>query len=218
MMLLFLSQGPEGTADLRVAPSSFAVWIVLAPLMGLAYGVFTAFAIHLVRELRRLFVQPLVIELYHPEPVYAFSPLASRLAFLIAFITYGWAAGNPTTFTDVLSLITFIMMVLLALIVFLFPLWGAHRKLAAEKSLALAGNGSRLKSTTVELHRRVDEGKLVGMDDLNKTLASLDLERAHLSRVPTWPWQPETLRGLVAALILPVVIWLIQYVLGRALG
>ena len=75
-----------------------------------------------------------------------------------------------------------------------------------------------MKSTTAELHRRLDQAKITGMDDLHKALASLDLERAHLSRVPTWPWQPETLRGLVAALALPIVIWLIQYGLGRLLG
>jgi hypothetical protein len=82
----------------------------------------------------------------------------------------------------------------------------------------LAENGARLKATSFELHRRLDSGKIVGMDELNKALSSLDLERSHLSRVPTWPWQPETLRGLVAAVALPIVIWLIQYGLQRLLG
>jgi hypothetical protein len=67
--------------------------------MGLAYG-FTAFAISWVRA--ALSVQPLVIELYHPEPVYAFRP---RLALPSIALIVRLAAGNPTTFTDA-SLIT----------------------------------------------------------------------------------------------------------------
>jgi hypothetical protein len=218
VLVLYYLQGPAGAVTLRVAPSTFPFWSVFTLLFTLSYGPFTAFAIHQVLELRRLFAQPLVIDLYHPEPMYAFSPLAARLAFVLALVTYGWGMSDPTTFTNLLSLATSIGMVALALAVFAFPLWGAHRKLAAEKKRALAGNGARLKSTAAELHRRLDQAEITGMDDLHKALASLDLERAHLSRVPTWPWQPETLRGLVAALALPIVIWLIQYGLGRLLG
>lgn len=218
VMVLYMLEGPAGVAALRVPPSAFTFWSIFSLLAGLAYGPFTAIAIHQVRELRRLFAQPLVIDLYHPEPVYAFSPLAARLAFAIALITYGWLITDPTTLTNPLSLAITIALVMLALAVFAFPLWGAHRRLAAEKRKALAGNGARLKSTTAELHRRLDRAKIAGMDDLHKALASLDLERAHLRRVPTWPWQPETLRGLVAALVLPIMIWLIQYVLQRILG
>ena len=218
VMVLYFLQGPAGAAGLRVAPSTFPFWSVFSLLFTLSYGPFTAFAIHQVFELRRLFAQPLVIDLYHPEPLYAFSPLTARLAFVLALVIYGWAMSDPTTLTNLLSLATSIAMVALALAVFAFPLWGAHRRLAAEKKGALAGNGARLKSTTAELHRRLDLAEIAGMDDLHKALASLDLERAHLSRVPTWPWQPETLRGLVAALALPIVIWLIQFGLGRLLG
>lgn len=218
VMVLYILQGPAGVADFRVAPSTFPFWGVFSLLFALSYGPFTAFAIHQVRELRRLFAQPLVIDLYFPEPMYAFSPLTAQLAFLLALVTYGWSITDPTTFTNPVTLATTIAMVALALGVFAFPLWGAHRRLAAEKKSALAGNGARLKSTTAELHRRLDQAKITGMDDLHKALASLDLERAHLRRVPTWPWQPETLRGLVAALLLPIVIWLIQYILQRVLG
>jgi len=218
VMVLYFLQGPAGAGSLQIPPSAFPFWSVFSLLFTLSYAPFTAFAIHQVRELRRLFAQPLVIDLYHPEPMYAFSPLAARLAFVLALVTYGWGMSDPTTFSNLLSLATSIAMVALALAVFAFPLWGAHLRLAAEKKRALAGNGARLKSTTAELHRRLDQAKITGMDDLHKALASLDLERAHLSRVPTWPWQPETLRGLVAALALPIVIWLIQYGLQRLLG
>jgi hypothetical protein len=42
--------------------------------------------------------------------------------------------------------------------------------------------------------------------------------REIVGRLSTWPWQPETLRGMLATVGLPVAIWLIQLLLSRWLG
>ena len=73
----------------------------------------------------------------------------------------------------------------------------------------------RFEATVGELHRRVDEGNLQGMDDLNKTMASLEIEQNLLKEIPTWPWQPETVRLLITALALPLGLWIAQYLLQR---
>jgi hypothetical protein len=39
-----------------------------------------------------------------------------------------------------------------------------------------------------------------------------------LNAISTWPWQPETLRFLVTALLLPLLLWILQYVLQLVLG
>jgi len=75
-----------------------------------------------------------------------------------------------------------------------------------------------MKAAVAELRRRIDSGQLKAMDDLNKTMASLEIEHATLTRIPTWPWPPGTLRGIVAAVLLPVAIWLIQQVLQPLLA
>ena len=61
-----------------------------------------------------------------------------------------------------------------------------------------------------ELHRRMDKNELARMDDLNKALSSLEIERAALERVPTWPWERGTLRSLVAAILIPLLIFVIR--------
>jgi len=53
---------------------------------------------------------------------------------------------------------------------------------------------------------------------IQEGIASLDLERATLNKIPTWPWEPGSIRGVVAALLLPLGIWLIQNLLTRWLG
>ena len=51
------------------------------------------------------------------------------------------------------------------------------------------------------------------MMDLNMAIASLEIEQKALSRIPTWPWQPETVRLLATALLLPLVLLLAQVIL-----
>ena len=75
----------------------------------------------------------------------------------------------------------------------------------------------RLEAAFVELHQRMDNGNLE-VDDLINVISLLETERDTLKGVSTWPWQPETLRFLVTALVLPLLLWIIQFVLQRILG
>jgi hypothetical protein len=101
---------------------------------------------------------------------------------------------------------------------FALPLTGAHRRLVAEKKRRLAETAAHFQATSEELHRTLEQQRLSRVDQLNKALASLELEWNVLRRIPTWPWEPGAVRGLTAALLLPVVVWLVQFFLGRWLG
>lgn len=89
--------------------------------------------------------------------------------------------------------------------------------LVREKERQLDQTAVRLKTGLADLHRRVDQGRLARMDDLHKAVATLEIERAALVRIPTWPWEPGTIRGLAAAVFLPIALWLIQFALQRVL-
>ena len=39
--------------------------------------------------------------------------------------------------------------------------------------------------------------------------------REQISRLPTWPWSPEVLRGFITALLLPILIWVVTRQLGQ---
>jgi hypothetical protein len=101
---------------------------------------------------------------------------------------------------------------------FTLPLLGAHRRLVEEKDRRLAEASSRFEAAITELHRQLDRGRLLQMDPLNKAVATLEIEQNVLRRIPTWPWQPGAVRGLLAALFLPVAVWAIQLFLGRFFG
>ena len=208
MAELGLATGPAGLALILLHFS--AMWLLLGALI---YHTF-----HQLRAVHQIYATLPVSDVYVTEPYYAFTGLALRTALLITLNNYGWVAASPSTLRDPFSLGLTVFLALLALIMFVWPLWGAHQMLVSSKAGALAQNALRFKDAAADLHRRLDARKPAGMDDLNKSLASLEIERAALMRIPTWPWHPGTFRGLVAALGLPIAVWLIQYVLQKVLG
>ena len=137
---------------------------------------------------------------------------------MIAFVYGLWAITDPANPSNAIQIGISLVFVAIAVTTFAWPLWGAHRRLVQEKEARLADASSRFEGATHELHRRMDSGRLLHMDDLNKAVATLEIEQNALRRIPTWPWQPGALRAVVAALLLPVAVWAIQTLLGRFLG
>lgn len=53
------------------------------------------------------------------------------------------------------------------------------------------------------------------IDALSKAQTALVQERDLIARLSTWPWDPTTLRAVVSAIALPIVLFLITRVLDR---
>ncbi|MGH2538709.1 MAG: hypothetical protein ACRDHL_15070 [Candidatus Promineifilaceae bacterium] len=113
------------------------------------------------------------------------------------------------------STITAVFMGLLGTACIVLPLSGMHRRLSAEKERLLAEANQHLEEMIADLRQPVRSRSLEKMDDVNKAMASLILEREVLDKISTWPWEPGTLRGFISALGLPIVLYLIAAVLGH---
>jgi hypothetical protein len=110
-----------------------------------------------------------------------------------------------------------IFTLVIALVVFVWPLWGAHRLLSEAKEAAQADLSTRKKAARAQLHQAVDKGHLERVDPLHKAVDALQAESAELAKVATWPWAPGTLRNLMGAVLLPMALWMIQYGLQKVL-
>lgn len=174
--------------------------------------------IHQLGWVSRIYADHTRINLLKPAHIYTLSRLTITTAVVTLLIPYVWLLVEPRFFEDRLNIFGALALTGIAAATFILPLLGIHRRLTAEKHRLLSESSDRLESALAELHRRVDQGRLSRVDELNKTLASLEMERNLLSRIPTWPWQPETLRTLVAALLLPLVLWAAQALLAKWLG
>jgi hypothetical protein len=206
-----------GTARTTFSTASMLVLLIV----GMAITFLLAYhTIHQLVLISRIYTQHARINIYQLQPLYALSlPGAYTAIGLILFI-YLWTATGRSISQAVgpVEIGLSVSIVAIAGATFVLPLLGAHRRLAAEKNRRLAEASSRFEAATEEIHLQLDRGRLLQMDHLNKALASLEIEQNALRRIPTWPWEPGAMRGLVAALFLPLAIWALQLLLGRVLG
>jgi hypothetical protein len=208
---------PSSLDALTTSSMSGALLYFVSRLLWWIFGTFIYHTIHQLRVINRIFTRHTRVNLFRMRPLYAFSGVTALMAVSLTVVPYAWRAINPAP----LSITTVWIMLpitALALASFVWPLLGLHRLLVEEKERLLGEIALRSETAMVELLQRVDEGKLEGMADLSEAIASLEIEQNALKRIPTWPWQPETVRSLITALLLPMGLWIAQYALQRLLG
>jgi hypothetical protein len=205
-----------GSAGTAISTASIMIPFILTN------GLFVLLVYHTIHQLlhvSRIYTNHTRIDIYQLQSLYALSlPGAITSLSLIAFAYGLYAITPPGTQEDPVQIGIYLVVAGAASAAFALPLIGAHRALVAEKKASLAGVSSRFKAITVELHHELDSGRLSQMEALNRALASLQIEQDVLRKIPTWPWDPAAVRALVAALLLPVAVWIIQFLLARFLG
>jgi hypothetical protein len=201
-------------ADSPVSATTIYAMYVLA---WLSWGAFIYHTIHQLRVINRIYTEHTRANLFRIRPLYAFSTVTALTAVSLTIPPYAWLTLNQILF-DPISIAITLPVAALGLVAFIWPLMGIHRLLLAEKTRVQSEVALRLEAMLAELHRRVDNMDLTEMGALNDAISSLETERNALKKVPTWPWQPETVRLLVTALALPLGLWLIQYILQLVLA
>ena len=215
-LLALLSLGFAALFEIGRTPASYVATIAFLTLNWWAGGIL---ALHTIRRLflvARIYARHTEVNLFKQGPLYALSRLTAQTTIGAVLVVYA-IASVPSYMTQPVGGITVALIALLAAASFLLPLLRVHSILGSEKERLLDGIANRLHNAGEELHRRIDLGTYRGMDERHKALAGLEIERNMIASMPTWPWQPETLRWVLAAMILPVLIWVIQLLLQRAL-
>lgn len=203
---------------LKIFTSPTAV-VVDFGLSGLNWVMNVVFAYHTIRQLRlvsRIYTQHTNVNVFETGPLYALSRVTAITTIALLFISYlyftFWVNWQFKTAADAAIAMAF---VLVALATFVWPLLGAHRLLQEEKERRKGEVARRMEAVTDELHRRTDAGDYSDMANMNHAIDSLTKEQSALGKVSTWPWDPETVRVVVTALLLPVGLWVITRVLVR---
>jgi hypothetical protein len=204
------------TGGLEAVPG---LLIVLLALLYVCAYVFFYHTWHQLQQIHQVHRDHTQVQLTRIRPLYALSQVTVLTALGLVIINYGWVLAQPGS--DLMNwpmLIESAFMLLLALVVFVWPLWGAHQLLAEAKDVSLAEIAARKESARRQMHEAFDMGELQRCDSLHKVLDALSSESAELAKIATWPWAPGTLRNLVGAVLMPMFLWLVQYGLKRWLG
>jgi hypothetical protein len=133
--------------------------------------------------------------------------------YLYAFVAVisGWSFAKTSGF----EIAALAAVVLTSAALFVLPLNGMHRRLVREKSRLVTASNLRFEMAAADLHSLMGQRKFETVDALSKIMTSLVVERDTLKKLSTWPWEPDTLRGFISSIGLPIVLWLITTALSR---
>lgn len=218
-----VASGPSGYG-LRPGASWATVAAVIFHAMASMIAVL-AFMLHAIYQLRlvaRVHATAVRVDVFRLAPLYGFASLTAWTGIaLVACVAYGLGllvvtVGEDLSFS-IVDTATIVGLLSVAVALFVAPLLGLHDRISDEKARRLAEANLALSATIAEIHRRIAAGELEAAAKLNDAVAAANATVAAIGRVSTWPWRPETLRGFVSALGLPIALWLITEVLRRVI-
>jgi len=175
-----------------------------------------------IRKINRLYARIKTINIFDLQDLYALSALSARIGivFIIAgtlsyMINIVIPGGEPQ-----IELAVFFISLnsIMATLLFLLPLLGIHRKLEQAKQQVARENNHVLLATLRKLHEHSQQSRLDEMPLIESQVKALMEYRQEIDKISTWPWQPQTLRNFITAISLPIVVWLIQQLLGQVIG
>jgi hypothetical protein len=196
--------------------------IALLPIAIFGYAITVLAIAHTSRQLRlvaRIHRQAGAIDPFDRGPVYAFSRFTAQigLAFLISGY-YTLTLNSSFQSGNLVGLGVLGIVIVLSAACFILPLMGIHDRLVGEKEALLAGVEDRVSKLAQELYRRIDAGEYDGTKVINEAIAAAGAIRERIAKLPTWPWEPQLLRGFLSALLLPVVVFVITRLIGGQIG
>jgi hypothetical protein len=106
----------------------------------------------------------------------------------------------------------------LAIACFIVPLLGLHGRIADVKAARYAEAQATTASVIAAVRDKVVAGELEAAAKLKDALLAADASVVAITRISTWPWRTETLRGFVSAVLLPIGLFVTYELLRRALA
>jgi len=171
-----------------------------------------------LRQLRmvyRLHAQATNINLLNLEPAHAFSNLTARTGIgLLLILVFGYL-HDPSEFTAQWAIFDYLGLAFSAIVIFVVPVIGLQERLHGEKKRVLRETNDLLQMTTDSLEDKVRRGDFKDLEGMKTAIDVLIQKRELLEKVPTWPWNPATIRGFGSTLLLPIFLWLITRLLER---
>lgn len=180
----------------------------------LAAAVLVYRLVHQTLMVNRIYKLVHRVDLYNLGPIYALSSFMGRASLILLFILYSNLVASQSF--EVAGFIQGSLAIsIIALAGFVLPLLGINRQLVAAKTQAMQGSSREVRAAFDRLSKEQATNKLNNIGNTRQLIDAVIRKREYIQSISTWPWQSATLRNLLAGVLLPVMIWLIQQALNR---
>ena len=207
---------PIRYAALEQLPVFGIIFHILDKSSAFFFGVFIYHTIRQLRLVNNINLHHVRIRMFNLGPAQAFSRLTASTAVGLVIGMYVWLLLNPELLTNPISFGFVGSITVLAVVAFVWPLWGVHRLMEGEKEKTLYDINLQFETVFERFNQRIRDEDYSAMEKLNWTISSLEIEYKRIKAIPTWPWKPETARFALTAIALPLILSILQFFVERA--
>ena len=211
-----LSIAPIRYAALEQLPIFAIVFYIIDKSSAFVFGAFIYHTIGQLRLVNTINLNYIRISLFNLGPFQAFSKLTASTAVGLVVGVYGWMLINPELLTDPIGFGFAGSITILAVAVFVWPLFGAHRLMEMEKARMLHDIDLHFEAVFSKFNQRLCDDDYSAIERLNGTISGLEIQHRRITAIPTWPWRPETARFAVAAIAIPLILTILQFLAEQA--
>ncbi len=112
------------------------------------------------------------------------------------------------------SITMYSILVSVTVLGFLLSMWSTRNTIVSVKKRELALAQKHLAVASRELKERTAQGRFEGMEGLSSTITSWATYRGLVRETPTWPFNMNIIRRLIASTIVPIVVYLVKIISG----
>ena len=110
------------------------------------------------------------------------------------------------------NIITYSILIVAILMMFFLTLWGTHNAISRIKNRELSIARKHLTEASRELKKQASIGKLEGVEELSSTISLWATYQGLVKDIPTWPFNADTIRKLLASTVVPIAVYVIKIV------
>lgn len=192
--------------------------VVLAGLIAVTWFIGAAYLGKIVVmswQIHQLLTHEVRVDLFDVSALFAFSRITAAMAVSLVLSLVLLNAAALTIPADALGITGALVLLSIAGLCFVLPLAGVHGRLVEDKDRLTGLAVEKLRSAATDLHHALDAGDLPKFDPYQKALTGIETELRLLRDTPTWPWQRETVRWVIGALMFPVILYVLQQGIAR---
>jgi hypothetical protein len=211
-----LSITPIRYAALEQLPIFAIVYHIIDKTTAFVFGVFIYHTIRQLTLVNTINLNHVRINLFNLGPLQAFPKLTGATAVGLIVGVYGWMLLNPDLSANPIFFGFTVLVTILAVAVFVWPLIGVHTLMEREKERTLHDINLRFEVAFTKFNQRFQDEENSAIGRLNSTISSLEIQYNRIKTIPTWPWRPETARVTLTAIALPLILRILQFLVERA--
>jgi hypothetical protein len=208
---------PARYSALEQLPIFNVVFQVTDKSSAFLFGVFIYHTIRQLLMVNTINSNHVRINLFNLGPLQAFSRLTATTAVGLIVGVYGWMLINPELLADPGIFGFAVIITILAVSIFVWPLYGVHRRMEVAKEKALQEIDLRFEEVFSKFNKGFLEEDYTEIERLNGTIASLEIQHSKIKAIPSWPWRPETAQYVLAAIALPLALSILRFLVEQAI-